>query len=70
MSDSSLEKAGSLFASEDAHIESREPEKAPTRDDIHIHNELAYKGDDSDGKVEWTPRAIIAAMTLDALYTG
>jgi hypothetical protein len=39
-------------------------------DNLHLRNELAYKGDDSDGQVSWTARNIAAACSLGALFTG
>jgi hypothetical protein len=36
----------------------------------HVGNEKAFKGDDSDGEVQWTFRTVIAAITLGCLYTG
>ncbi|KAH7017109.1 major facilitator superfamily domain-containing protein [Ilyonectria destructans] len=37
---------------------------------LHLHNSHAFKSDDSDGSVVWTPKAIIAAISLGALYSG
>jgi MFS family permease len=48
-------------------------EKAPTDQTlaaVDLDNRHAYKGDDSDGKVEWTPRGISASIFLGMLYTG
>lgn len=39
-------------------------------DEDHIGNDRAFKGDDSDGKVNWTIRSAAAALTLGMLYTG
>lgn len=36
----------------------------------HIGNDKAFKGDDSDGAVQWTPRTITAAIVLCCLYAG
>lgn len=36
----------------------------------HVGNDKAFKGDDSDGEVQWTPKTVIAAITLGCLYTG
>lgn len=36
----------------------------------HIGNDRAFKGDDSDGKVNWTIKSVLAALTLGMLYTG
>ena len=30
----------------------------------------AFKGDDSDGKVVWTPKTLIATISLSGLYVG
>lgn len=35
-----------------------------------MKNAQAFKGDDSDGKVNWSFRNAIAAITLGGLYTG
>lgn len=71
-SETSLEKGiDPAQATKEQYVEDRRLEKSDGGDDdYHIHNDLAFKGDDSDGKVEWTTRSIIAAMTLGALYTG
>lgn len=37
---------------------------------VDIHNKQAFRGDDSDGKISWTPRKWIAALSLAMLYTG
>lgn len=36
----------------------------------HIGNDRAFKGDDSDGKINWTIKTGLAALTLGMLYTG
>ncbi|KAJ8107802.1 hypothetical protein OPT61_g8614 [Boeremia exigua] len=36
----------------------------------HSPNDKAFKGDDSDGAIDWTPRTITAAIVLACLYTG
>jgi hypothetical protein len=41
-----------------------------TLDGIDTHNTHAFMGDDSDGKVIWTLRSILAAVFLAGLYTG
>ena len=33
-------------------------------------NEVAFKADDSDGKVEWTIKRILTFCTLGGLYVG
>ncbi|OCK81189.1 MFS general substrate transporter [Lepidopterella palustris CBS 459.81] len=45
-------------------------QKELTLSRIDVENRRAYKGDDSDGKVNWTARRILAAVFLAALYTG
>ena len=64
------------------HIETRETdvtdsppsehplEKQETLQSIDLANHQAFKGDESDGKVDWTPRKLIAAACLAMLYTG
>lgn len=37
---------------------------------VDIHNKQAFRGDESDGKISWTPRKWIAALSLAMLYTG
>jgi len=37
---------------------------------VDVHNDKAFKGDESDGAVEWTARSKIAALSLGCLYTG
>lgn len=73
MSDSDNEKAASLKNEKEAQYYHNDLDKADTndaKDNVHIHNELAFKGDDSDGHVEWTVRTMIAAISLGCLYTG
>lgn len=41
-----------------------------TLDGVDIQNTRAFMGDDSDGKVTWTLRSILAAVFLAGLYTG
>ena len=38
--------------------------------DIDIENKLALKGDESDGKFNWTTKQIIATVSLSMIYTG
>ena len=49
---------------------SHELQKERTLEGIDMTNSYAVKGDDSDGKVEWSTRSIFAAIFLAALYTG
>jgi fibrillarin-like rRNA methylase len=39
-------------------------------EDIDVYNTRAVKGDDSDGKVDWSLRSKFAAFFLAGLYTG
>lgn len=73
MSDSDHEKDASQKGEKEAqftHNDMNKTETNETSDNVHIHNELAFKGDDSDGHVEWTTRTLIAACSLGCLYTG
>lgn len=49
---------------------SLELQKELTLTGVDMNNTQALKGDDSDGKVEWSLRSIFAAIFLAALYTG
>lgn len=71
-SQTSLEKGTAPVQNTKEHfVEDKKLEKeASLQDTYHLNNDLAFKGDDSDGKIDWTARSIIAAMTLGALYTG
>jgi hypothetical protein len=37
---------------------------------VDLENRYAFKGDDSDGKIEWTVRKLFASAFLAMLYTG
>jgi len=37
---------------------------------VDVQNHDAEKGDDSDGKVTWTTKQILATIFLSALYVG
>lgn len=37
---------------------------------VDVENKAAFKGDDSDGAVDWTLRNILASIFLCMLYTG
>jgi hypothetical protein len=61
-------KHESFAQSQDAsHIENYEVEQEKN---TPVHNQGPFKGDDSDGAVEWTLKKIIAAVSLAGLYTG
>ncbi|KAH6869408.1 major facilitator superfamily domain-containing protein [Thelonectria olida] len=40
------------------------------KNSLHLHNSYAFKSDNSDGSVVWTPKTIVAAVSLGALYAG
>lgn len=37
---------------------------------VDLENHRAFKGNDSDGKVHWTVKKLLAAAFLSMLYTG
>lgn len=45
-------------------------EQQHTLSAIDVENSAAFKGDDSDGLVEWNFRNILASIFLCMLYTG
>lgn len=45
-------------------------EKVETIQAVDLENHQAFKGDDSDGKVFWTVKKLLAAAFLSMLYTG
>ena len=65
MADPSLEKGNATTGVETDHVEA-----VVERDDLHLKNDLAYKADDSDGKVHWNIRKCLAALSLGALHTS
>lgn len=69
------------YANEKQDVHYVEHTNTPTESEVGLHREhtlegvdmnntAAFKGDDSDGKVDWTIRSIFAAISLAALYTG
>ncbi|OQN95523.1 hypothetical protein B0A48_18506 [Cryoendolithus antarcticus] len=46
--------------------------KLDTVDALHVDlgNTGAFKGDDSDGRVNWTTKQVLATISLSALYVG
>lgn len=52
------------------HTENRVDDPVHTKDHSGETKENAYKGDDSDGKIDWTFRSALAMAFLSALYTG
>lgn len=45
-------------------------EKVETIEAVALDNHHAFKGDESDGKVRWTAKKLLAACFLSMLYTG
>ena len=66
-SNTSSEHPTGFKESKTEHLELGEKDVA---DNLHVHNEFAFKGDDSDGKVAWTLRHSLAAISLGMLYAG
>ena len=54
----------------DAHDEKHGLEKVQTLAIVDVENKAAFKGDESDGKVEWNFKSLAAATFLCMLYTG
>lgn len=54
----------------DASDEKNDLEKVQTLHVVDIENKAAFKGDESDGKVEWNLKSLAAATFLCMLYTG
>lgn len=55
------------------HVRTNKLEKTETHETlvaVDIENHQAFKGDDSDGKVAWTWKKLLAAAFLSMLYTG
>lgn len=51
-------------------LHGEELKKEHTLRNVDLENRNAFKGDDSDGKIEWTVRKILASAFLAMLYTG
>jgi hypothetical protein len=51
------------------HDEKVQLEQKKTLSEIDVENKAAYKGDDSDGSVDWSWRNIVASIFLCMLYT-
>jgi hypothetical protein len=45
-------------------------EVAQTLQHVDLENRYAFKGDNSDGKIDWNIRKLFAAAFLAMLYTG
>jgi hypothetical protein len=54
----------------DANDEKHDLEKVQTLAVVDVENKAAFKGDESDGKVEWNFKSLAAATFLCMLYTG
>lgn len=53
-------------------LEMENLKKLDTVDALHVDvgNTGALKGDDSDGRVNWTTKQVLATISLSALYVG
>ena len=54
----------------DANEEKKDLSKVQTLAVVDVENKAAFKGDESDGKIEWTFKTLMAATFLCMLYTG
>lgn len=54
----------------DANEEKQDLSKVQTLAVVDVENRAAFKGDESDGKVEWNFKTLAAATFLCMLYTG
>jgi hypothetical protein len=54
----------------DVNDEKHDLEKVQTLAVVDVENKAAFKGDESDGKVEWNFKSLAAATFLCMLYTG
>lgn len=54
----------------DAHDDTNGLEKVQTLAVVDIENKAAFKGDESDGKVDWNFKNLAAGFFLCMLYTG
>lgn len=52
------------------HDEKKDLHQTKTLSEIDLENKAAFKGDESDGAVDWTVRNILASIFLCMLYTG
>lgn len=58
---------------DDSRADPRHLEKLQTNEtlaSVDIANHRAFKGDESDGKVAWTIKKLLASAFLSMLYTG
>jgi hypothetical protein len=66
----SLEHTTTRDADASSGEEKHDLHQAQTLSKIDVENKAAFKGDDSDGAVDWTFRNILASIFLCMLYTG
>lgn len=60
------------------HIQSEHIERHSSDNELHkistlgidIENRDAAKGDDSDGRIDWTRKQVLATISLSGLYVG
>ena len=45
-------------------------EDAENLSTIHLEKQDVIKGDDSDGRIEWSSQQVLASLSLCALYSG
>jgi hypothetical protein len=57
-------------ASEEYHDDKDHHLKKENTLGVDTHNEFAIKGDESDGKISWTPIQFAATICLAGLYVG
>ena len=55
---------------EETYSDQKPLEPVDTLVPVDIHNSQAFKGDDSDGRINWNLRTWFAAAFLAMLYTG
>lgn len=53
-----------------SELKGNELKQQRTLQHVDLENLHAFKGDDSDGKIEWTIRKLFASAFLAMLYTG
>lgn len=60
-----------FMGEEQLNITDKEHDKSSEEvENLDVSNSKAFKGDDSDGKVRWTPKSVIAVLSLSMLNAG
>jgi phenylpyruvate tautomerase PptA (4-oxalocrotonate tautomerase family) len=62
--------AEGISAVESEHVGTHKDTVDAAFDDLDLHNTLASKADDSDGKTTWSFRKLLAAISLAGFYVG